>query len=76
VFEDGLPAFKGEFPEAQPPPQGIPALVSLSLVSGLLVCLHIRFAFFSSWRLHLVTTSLQEIAKNRQKKRGDQVVTP
>jgi hypothetical protein len=28
VFENRVPAFKGEFPEAQAPAQGIPAFVS------------------------------------------------
>ena len=34
VFEDGLPAFEGEFPESQAPAQSMPVLVSLSVVSS------------------------------------------
>jgi hypothetical protein len=49
VFEDGLPASKGEFPEAQPPAQDKPVIVSLSVVSGQLSRLHILLSVLGRW---------------------------
>jgi hypothetical protein len=50
VFEDGLSAFEGEFPEAQAPAQGIVALVWLSVVSSQLSRSHILLSVFGRWR--------------------------
>jgi hypothetical protein len=44
VFEDGLPAFEGEFPEAQAPAQGIPGLGVV--IGSLLSCFHILLCVF------------------------------
>jgi hypothetical protein len=48
VFEDGPLAFEGEFPETQAPAQGIPVIVSLSVVSSLSSRSHIKLAVFAS----------------------------
>jgi hypothetical protein len=49
VFENRVPAFKREFPEAHAPAQGILASASVVATYSLLSCSHIKLAVFVSW---------------------------
>src|ERR1035441_43402 len=49
VFENRVPAFKREFPEAQVPAQGILASASVVAICSLLSCSHRKLAVFVSW---------------------------
>jgi len=49
VFENRVPAFKRELPEAHAPAQGILAPVSVVATCSLLSCSHSKLALFVSW---------------------------
>jgi len=62
VLEGRVPAFKGHFPEAQPPTQGILVLVSLAVVSNQWSCFHNLLAVFGWWRR---ATRLRQLPSTR-----------